>query len=89
MKVINCGLLVVGLLLPPLGDYEGQDEQNPLGGIPINGVNGSVGVTKASGMRAGFADLGCRWLLSTGELFNINVYLRLLKQHVIPWVQRM
>jgi hypothetical protein len=30
----------VGPLPSPLGGCEGQDEQNPLGGGPSNGVNG-------------------------------------------------
>jgi hypothetical protein len=37
---IRLGLLVVGPLPSPLGGCEGQDEQNPLGGGPSNGVNG-------------------------------------------------
>ncbi len=31
-------------LTPPLGGCEGQDEQNPLGGSPSNGVNGGGGM---------------------------------------------
>ncbi len=34
-----------GILLSPLGGCKGQDEQNPKGGVPGNGVNVVVGVS--------------------------------------------
>ncbi len=42
--MINRGLLVPGLLPPPLGGFEGQDEINPLCDIPSDGVNGGLDV---------------------------------------------
>ncbi len=38
---------------------------------------------------ADFADLGCWWLVFTGECVIADVYQELLGQNVVPWAQRM
>ncbi len=70
----------MGLLLPPLGDYEGQDEQNPLGGIPINGVNGSVGVTMEIACCQSIAQNSAQESASAKKLLNYNLDLKPLPQ---------
>ncbi len=42
--MINHGLLFAGLLPPPLGGSEGQNEQNLVGSGPGNGLNVGVGM---------------------------------------------
>jgi hypothetical protein len=43
--------------------------------------------SNARGMRAGLVDLSRRWPLSDGEQVNANLYQKLFRQHVVPWVQ--
>ncbi len=45
---INHGLFVEGLLSLPLGSCQSQDDQNPIGNSPGDGVNGAVGVGSPS-----------------------------------------
>jgi hypothetical protein len=40
-------------------------------------------------MRAGLADFRHRKPISAGEQANANAYQKLLRQHVVPWAQRM
>ncbi len=40
-------------------------------------------------MKAGLADLGRWWLLSTGKQVNADIYQEHLRQDVVPWVHWM
>ncbi len=42
----------------------------------------------ASSLRAGLEDLCCRWPLSAGVALTADVYLELLRQYVVLWVQK-
>jgi hypothetical protein len=68
---INRGLLISGSLPIPLGGCEGQDEQNLLGGVLNNRVNGGGGVRRHVAM-----EMACRQLIAQSSARDINILVQ-------------